>query len=90
VPPPNGDGAASQLAIPKKSTLLSDVTDEQPLCFVCHCGMNIASVVDVEQVVKNIEHQPDVVFASHTMFTCSDTSLSNIKDMIREHRLNEL
>ena len=46
--------------------------------------MNIGSVVDVEQVVKNIENLPDVAFASHTMFTCSDTSLSNIKDMIRQ------
>jgi heterodisulfide reductase subunit A len=69
-----------------------DVTDERPRIgvFVCHCGMNIGSVVDVERVVKNIENQPDVVFASHTMFTCSDTSLSNIKDMIREHRLNRV
>ncbi len=69
-----------------------DVTDEEPRIgvFVCHCGMNIASVVDVEQVVKNIEHQPNVVFASHTMFTCSDTSLSNIKNMIIEHRLNRI
>jgi heterodisulfide reductase subunit A-like polyferredoxin len=69
-----------------------DVTDEDPRIgvFVCHCGMNIGSVVDVEQVVKNIENMPDVIFASHTMFTCSDTSLSNIKDMIREHRLNRI
>jgi heterodisulfide reductase subunit A-like polyferredoxin len=69
-----------------------DVTDEKPRIgvFVCHCGMNIASVVDVERVVKSIENQPYVVFASHTMFTCSDTSLSNIKDMIREHRLNRV
>jgi heterodisulfide reductase subunit A2 len=28
--------------------------------------------------------------ATHTMFTCSDTSLSNIKDVIREHRLNRI
>jgi heterodisulfide reductase subunit A-like polyferredoxin len=69
-----------------------DVTDEEPRIgvFVCHCGMNIGSVVDVERVVKGIEKQPSVVFASHTMFTCSDTSLSNIKDMIREHRLNRV
>ena len=69
-----------------------DVTDEEPRIgvFVCHCGMNIASVVDVERVVKSVENQPGVVFATHTMFTCSDTSLSNIKDMIHEHRLNRV
>jgi heterodisulfide reductase subunit A len=35
-------------------------------------------------------NQPGVVTATHTMFTCSDTSLSNIKDTIREHRLNRV
>ncbi|MEK6756860.1 MAG: FAD-dependent oxidoreductase, partial [Bacteroidota bacterium] len=69
-----------------------DVTDEEPRIgvFVCHCGMNIASVVDVERVVENVKNQPGVVTAAHTMFTCSDTSLSNIKDTIREHRLNRV
>ena len=91
---------AMELLAPVRNTLITkktypdehDVTDEQPRIgvFVCHCGMNIGSVVDVEWVVKNIENQPDVVFASHTMFTCSDTSLSNIKDMIHEHRLNRV
>jgi len=91
---------AMELLAPARNTLITkksypdehDVTDEEPRIgvFVCHCGMNIASVVDVEQVVKNAENQPNVVFASHTMFTCSDTSLSNIKDMIYEHRLNRI
>jgi len=69
-----------------------DITDELPRIgvFICHCGMNIASVVDVESVVEAVENQPAVVMATDTMFTCSDTSLSNIKDMIREHRLNRI
>jgi heterodisulfide reductase subunit A-like polyferredoxin len=69
-----------------------DVTDEEPRIgvFVCHCGMNIASVVDVERVVEIVKSQPGVVTATHTMFTCSDTSLSSIKDTIREHRLNRV
>jgi heterodisulfide reductase subunit A-like polyferredoxin len=91
---------AMELLAPARNTLITkksypdehDVTDEEPRIgvFICHCGMNIGSVVDVERVVKNIEKQPSVVFASHTMFTCSDTSLSNIKDMIHEHRLNRV
>ncbi len=69
-----------------------DVTDEETRIgvFVCHCGMNIGSVVDVEGVVENVRNQPGVVMATHTMFTCSDTSLSNIKDMIQQHRLNRI
>ena len=70
-----------------------DITDEKPRIgvFVCHCGKNIASVVDVSSVVAEIAaQQPDVVFATHTMYTCADTSLYNIKEMIREHRLNRI
>ena len=96
-------GAASmamELLAPARNSLVTkksyptehDVTDEEPRVgvFVCHCGMNIASVVDVEQVVKRVEHEPGVVLATHTMFTCSDTSLSNIKEMIQQHRLNRI
>jgi len=46
--------------------------------------------VDVEAVVKRVEHERNVVLATHTMFTCSDTSLSNIKEMIHQHRLNRI
>jgi heterodisulfide reductase subunit A-like polyferredoxin len=69
-----------------------DITDEKPRIgvFICHCGKNIASVVDVERVTEAVSRQPDVVFATHTMYTCSDTSLSNIKQMIHEHRLNRV
>ncbi len=91
---------AMELLAPARNSLVTkksyptehDVTDEEPRLgvFVCHCGINIAGTVDVEQVVKRIEHEQNVVFATHTMFTCADTSLSNIKDMIRQHRLNRI
>jgi heterodisulfide reductase subunit A-like polyferredoxin len=85
--------SARNTLITKKSYPVEhDVSDEAPRVgvFVCHCGMNIGSVVDVERVVKCVEHQPNVVWATHTMFTCSDTSLSNIKNLIHEHRLNRV
>ena len=91
---------AMEMLAPARNTLITkksyptehDVTDEPARLgvFICHCGMNIGSVVDVERVAKSVASQPDVVLATHTMFTCSDTSLSNIKDMIREHRLNRI
>jgi heterodisulfide reductase subunit A-like polyferredoxin len=91
---------AMELLAPAKNTLVTkkdyppehDVTDEEPRIgiFVCHCGMNIASVVNVEKVVEAVRDLPYVVFATDSMFTCSDTSLVNIKDMIHEHRLNRV
>ncbi len=69
-----------------------DVTDEEPRIgvFICHCGRNIASVVDVEKVVDAAAREPNVIFATHTLFTCSDTSLDTIRDTIRENRLNRV
>ena len=69
-----------------------DVTDEEPRIgvFICHCGKNIASVVDVEHVAEVASQQPNVVFATHTMYTCADSNLNNIRDMIHEHRLNRI
>ena len=69
-----------------------DVTDEEPRIgvFICHCGRNIASVIDVEKVVDAVAQEPDVIFATHTLFTCSDTSLVNIRDAIRDSRLNRI
>jgi heterodisulfide reductase subunit A-like polyferredoxin len=69
-----------------------DVSDESPRIgvFVCHCGSNIAGTVDVEKVTESVKNQPGVVFATHTMYTCSDASLSNIKEQIVHNRLNRV
>ena len=96
-------GAASmamELLADSRNTLVAkksypderDITDEEPRIgvFVCHCGLNIASVVDVTRVVDSVKSQPGVVFAKDSMFTCSDTSLSEIKGKIREYRLNRI
>ena len=73
--------ARNTRTVKKKYPEEHDVTDEEPRIgvFVCHCGRNIGSVIDVERVAKTIEAEPGVVLATHTMFTCSDTSLSNIR-----------
>ena len=69
-----------------------DITDEKPRIgvFVCHCGINIASTVDVEKVTAAVANDPDVIFATHSMYACSDASLSEVKEAIIEHRLNRI
>jgi heterodisulfide reductase subunit A-like polyferredoxin len=91
---------AMELLSPARNTLITkvtypdehDVTDEQPRIgvFICHCGRNIASVVDVEKVVAAVAQEPNVALATHTLFTCSDTSLEDIRDAIRDNRLNRI
>jgi heterodisulfide reductase subunit A2 len=58
--------------------------------FVCHCGTNIAGVVDIENVVSAVKKLPHVVFATDFMFTCSTETQQNIVDLIKEHRLNRV
>ncbi|NOY69557.1 MAG: FAD-dependent oxidoreductase [Deltaproteobacteria bacterium] len=69
-----------------------DITDETPRIgvFVCHCGTNIASVVDVKKLTEAISGDPDVILATHTMYACSDANLSDVKKAISEYRLNRI
>jgi len=69
-----------------------DITDEPPRVgvFVCHCGSNIASVVDVETVVQRTRALPHVAHAEHNVYTCADDSQDRIKEMIDEHQLNRV
>lgn len=84
--------ARNTLISRKKYPPEHDTADEQPRIgvFICHCGINIASTVDVEKVTKAVADDPFVVIASHTMYTCSDSSLSEIKKLIGEYRLNRV
>jgi heterodisulfide reductase subunit A-like polyferredoxin len=69
-----------------------DTTDEPARIgvFICHCGQNIASVIDVQEVARRASTLPNVHHAEASLYTCSDTNQQHIKDMIKEHRLNRL
>jgi heterodisulfide reductase subunit A len=69
-----------------------DITDESPRIgvFVCHCGSNIASVVDVKKVVEHAATLPDVKFAEHAVYVCADNNQDIIKQRIIEHNLNRV
>jgi heterodisulfide reductase subunit A2 len=58
--------------------------------FVCHCGSNIASVVDVAAVTDYAKTLPRVVYAEHPLYTCSQDSVERIKELIGEHNLNRV
>ncbi len=56
--------------------------------FVCWCGANIASAVDVNKVVEEIKKIPDVVFATNYMYMCSDPGQQLVKEHIVKDNLN--
>lgn len=70
-----------------------DVQPEDELrigVFICHCGTNIASVVDVDEVTEYAKTLPGVVYAEHPLYTCSQDSQERMKELIEEHKLNRV
>lgn len=69
-----------------------EVEGEEPRIgvFVCHCGINIASVVDVEAVAEYVKTLPGVVHSEHTIYTCSQDTQHRMKEIIKEKRLNRV
>ena len=55
---------------------------------VCHCGHNIASVIDCKAVADYASTFPNVVFSADPMYACAADSQVIIKDAIKTHNLN--
>ena len=55
--------------------------------FVCHCGTNIASTVDVHQVAEVLKNEPGVVFSTDYQYMCSEAGQEKIIQAIREKEL---
>ncbi|MEM3696237.1 MAG: NAD(P)-binding protein [Candidatus Bathyarchaeia archaeon] len=58
--------------------------------YVCHCGLNIAGVVDVEKVAEYAGKLHDVVVAKHYVYMCSETGQRMIKEDIKAHNLDRI
>jgi heterodisulfide reductase subunit A len=58
--------------------------------YVCHCGINIAGVVDVEAVAEYAGTLPNVVLAKDYKYMCSDPGQQLIQDDIKEYGLNRV
>ncbi|MBN1254623.1 MAG: CoB--CoM heterodisulfide reductase iron-sulfur subunit A family protein [Deltaproteobacteria bacterium] len=69
-----------------------DVGAEEPRIgvFVCHCGINIAGVVDVEAVREYARTLPHVVYADDNLFTCSQDTQERMREVIQQERLNRV
>jgi heterodisulfide reductase subunit A len=59
-----------------------EVAGEEPRVgvFVCHCGTNIAGVVNAPAVVEYAKTLPNVVYAENNLYTCSNDTQDLIKE----------
>ena len=58
--------------------------------YVCHCGSNIAGVVDCEDVAAYGGTLSDVIVSRHDGYLCSEPGQNQIKADIQEQRLNRI
>jgi heterodisulfide reductase subunit A len=58
--------------------------------FVCDCGLNIAGAVDCAAVSEHAATLDDVVCVVRNRYTCADPGQNEIKNAVREHRLNRV
>ena len=58
--------------------------------FVCNCGTNIGSVVDVPAVAEYAALLPHVAFVDQNLFTCAQDTQEQMKAVIKEQRLNRI
>jgi heterodisulfide reductase subunit A len=86
--------ADSRNSLSKSKTYTDEVpvTDEEPRIgvFVCHCGINIGSVVDVPAVREYAATLPQVAYVADNLFSCSEDTQHLLREAITEHKLNRV
>jgi heterodisulfide reductase subunit A len=58
--------------------------------FVCHCGSNIAGVIDVGQLKTYATQLEHVVYSEDLLFACSESTQRSIQEKVLENKLNRV
>jgi heterodisulfide reductase subunit A len=77
---------------PKEYPAEKDVEGKEPRIgvWVCHCGINIGSVVDVPAVTEYAKTLPNVVLSKQSQYACAQDCLEEISRAIQEEDLNRV
>jgi heterodisulfide reductase subunit A-like polyferredoxin len=70
----------------------ADVRGQEPRIgvFVCHCGINIGGVVNVQEVKEYAKTLGGVAYVEENLYTCSQDTQEKIKKAIQEYQLNRV
>ncbi len=58
--------------------------------FVCHCGINIAGVVKIPEVLERVGTMPDVAVTKDYKYCCSDPGQQMIRDSVKADKLDRV
>jgi heterodisulfide reductase subunit A len=70
----------------------TNVVNERPRVgvFVCHCGINIAGVVDVQAVRDYAADLPYVEYVTNNLYSCSQDTQETMTQIIKQKKLNRV
>ncbi len=58
--------------------------------FVCNCGINIGSVVNVPEVAEFAKSLPNVTYVQENLFSCSQDAQDKMAEIIKEQNLSRV
>ena len=85
-------GARHTLTKTKEVIPETNITGQRPSIgvFVCRCGINIAGVVDIDQVRDYAANLPYVDYVTDNLYTCSQDTQDTMSQVIKEQKLNRI
>jgi heterodisulfide reductase subunit A2 len=75
-----------------EKTEKKEETIEEPKVgvYICHCGINIGGVADIDALEEYAASLPNVVMARQYKYYCSDPGQDEIQKDIKEHGINRV
>lgn len=58
--------------------------------YICHCGLNIANVINITTLREKVEKLADVSIVTDIQFMCSDSGQESIINDIKEHDIDRV
>lgn len=83
-------GKGVELKIYPEEQVVAEGDEARIGVFVCHCGINISSVVDVASVANYAGDMKNVTYYTENLYSCSQDAQEVIKKKIKEHKLNRV
>lgn len=86
----NGNGKVRIPTFGEEEYLRPYMEKERVGVFICHCGANIASVIDIPALLEYARSLPGVVVAADHKFMCSSPGQDLINSKMKEEKLTRV
>jgi heterodisulfide reductase subunit A len=83
-------GTAGKRRKPRKKKGRPEAKGPRIGVFVCRCGSNIASIIDVDNLTKYAQTLPNVVYAENMNYPCSRQGQEEVIAAIKNHKLDRV